>query len=68
MAENREGQECERCRDKFRKSEEVYLAKAKPFNPAKHRQDPMLLCADCAHTHVKEYVFLSYLIYVGGIE
>jgi len=68
MAQRRFGIECERCRQKIRKGEEVYLAQYKGDNPKRHRFDTFLLCRECATLHVKDYIFLSYLVFVGGVS
>ena len=68
MAQNRFGRECERCRDKLRKGEEVYFGWARPYIDHNHRFPGFLLCRQCAEDHVGDYVFMSYLIYVGGVS
>ena len=68
MAERRFGIECERCRDKIRKGEEVYLAQYKGKRMGWYRGDTFLLCLECATLHVKSYIFLCYLVFVGGVS
>ena len=68
MAQKRFGQECERCRQKIRKGEEVYLAQYIGDRVRWYRGDAFLLCCECAELHVKSYIFLSYLVFVGGVS
>lgn len=68
MAKDRFGNECERCRGKFRKGEELYLAQYIGDRTVGHRFTTFLLCGGCAELHVKSYIFLSYVIFVGAVS
>jgi len=68
MAQRRFGIECARCRSKFRKGEELYFAWPNNGTPRNLRVGGILLCGQCAETHVGAYIFLSYMVFVGGVS
>jgi len=67
-AQARFGKECERCRRKLKERSEVYLAHCRQETGKPHRFGAFLLCRRCAEEHVQDYIFLSYLSYVGGVS
>jgi len=68
MGKSRVGQECIRCRKKFRKGDQVYLVKGCNAVSGAARSLCFTMCTPCADEHVTEHTFVSYMIYVGGVE
>ena len=67
MLQYRFGKECERCRQKFRNGDQLYLARLKRNTDKPHRFTTFLLCTDCSELNASDYIFFSHVLYLRGV-